>query len=66
MTSGVKGKAALLCGPKRIRQRGIEPPHPAPEAGALSTELLARDVSMLICANVHHITGALYHRENAK
>ena len=25
-----------------VRQRGIEPPHPAPEAVALSTELLAQ------------------------
>jgi hypothetical protein len=24
-----------------VRLRGIEPPHPAPEAGALSTELQA-------------------------
>jgi hypothetical protein len=24
-----------------VRPRGIEPPHPAPEAGALSTELRA-------------------------
>lgn len=27
-----------------VRPRGIEPPHPAPEAGALSTELRAHMV----------------------
>jgi hypothetical protein len=31
-----------------VRPRGIEPPHPAPEAGALSTELRAHTALMII------------------
>ena len=31
-----------------VRPRGIEPPHPAPEAGALSTELRAHNCLMII------------------
>ena len=35
-----------------VRLRGIEPPHPAPEAGALSTELQAHN-ALLIIAELH-------------
>ncbi len=40
-----------------VRLRGIEPPHPAPEAGALSTELQAHNALLIIAELDSQVKG---------
>ena len=40
-----------------VRLRGIEPPHPAPEAGALSTELQAHNALLIIAELNSQVKG---------
>lgn len=42
-----------------VRPRGIEPPHPAPEAGALSTELRAHAALLIIAEYQKQVKGLL-------
>ena len=61
---GIRGKTAKKCpdyafacrGTRLVRLIGIEPTHPAPEAGALSTELQAHMKSL----------GLVYHTFSKK
>ncbi len=49
-TSNKSSKVPILL---MVRPRGIEPPHPAPEAGALSTELRAHNYCIAIIAEYY-------------